>query len=288
MGAWPRVGIPVDVKGVGDAAFHAVGEKYLAAVAHVSQGLPLLLPALGRGAEGADLGGQFTPDELLDGLDGLFLTGSHSNIEPRHWGETGDETAADPQRDATTLPLIRSAIGRDLPVFAVCRGLQELNVALGGSLHRAVHTQEGFNDHREDATLARAERYGPAHTVTLTMDGLLQRITGRPELTVNSLHGQGLHRLGRGLVVEARAPDGLIEAVHLPGARFVLGVQWHPEWDAATNPASRALFEAFGAAVRAYAAERAKRAKHKGTRERQEIKHKDTKGTKVHKGELKI
>ncbi|PWG63093.1 gamma-glutamyl-gamma-aminobutyrate hydrolase family protein [Spiribacter halobius] len=256
MGTWPRVGIPVDVKRIGDAAFHAVGEKYLAAVAHVTGALPLLLPALGRGEEGADLGGQFKPDDLLDGLDGLFLTGSHSNIEPRHWGESGDEPAADPQRDATTLPLVRSAIGRDLPVLAVCRGLQELNVALGGSLHRAVHTREGYDDHREDGARPRAERYGPAHPVTLTVDGLLQRITGAAELTVNSLHGQGVQRLGRGLVVEARAPDGLVEAVHLPGARFVVGVQWHPEWDAPTNPASRALFEAFGDAVRAYAADR--------------------------------
>lgn len=256
MAAVRRVGIPVDVKRIGDARFHAVGEKYIAAVAHVSSALPVLLPALGRGEEGADLGSRFTPEDLLAGLDGLFLPGSHSNIEPRHWGAVGEEAAADPQRDATTLPLLRCALGRDLPVFAVCRGLQELNVALGGSLHRAVHEQAGLADHREDGTLARAERYGPSHPVTLTAAGLLQRLTGREELLVNSLHGQGIDRLGRGLVVEARAPDGLIEAVHLPGARFVLGVQWHPEWDAATNPDSNALFQAFGDAVRAFAAAR--------------------------------
>lgn len=250
MGAGPRVGIPVDVKRIGDATFHAVGEKYIAAIAHVTGALPLLLPALGPGAEGADLGSRFTPDELLDGLDGLFLPGSHSNIEPRQWGATGREAHADPQRDATTLPLIRSALGHNLPVLAVCRGLQELNVALGGTLHRAVHDRTEFADHREDEALPRAERYGPAHPVTLTADGLLQRLTGERELTVNSLHGQGLARIGRGLVVEARAPDGLIEAVRLPGARFVVGVQWHPEWDARTNPASRALFTAFGEALR--------------------------------------
>lgn len=249
----PIVGVPADVRRIGEGPVHAVGEKYIGAVAHVAGAVPVLLPGMGPGAESRALSESMPVTDLLQGLDGLFLTGSRSNIEPHHWGEAGEEPMPDPERDATTLPLIRAAVELDLPVFAVCRGLQELNVALGGTLFRAVHDQPGRMDHREVKSLPRAERYGPAHGVMLTPDGLLHRLVDKADIRVNSLHGQGIDRLAKGLVVEARAPDGQIEAVCLPTAAFVLGVQWHPEWRAESNPVSRALFGAFGEAVRRFA-----------------------------------
>jgi putative glutamine amidotransferase len=248
------VGIPVDVKRFGgEESYHAVGEKYIRAVAHVAGVVPVLLPALGSDGDGRNPGESIDINDLLLGLDGLFLTGSRSNIEPHHWGESGVEDNPDPHRDATTLPLIRAAVARDMPIFAVCRGLQELNVALGGTLLRAVHDHPGRMDHREDRSLPRPQRYGPAHAVTLTPDGLLHRLIGEAVVQVNSLHGQGVDSLAPGLVIEARAPDEQVEAVSLPRASFAVGVQWHPEWQAERNPVSRALFGAFGDAVRRYA-----------------------------------
>lgn len=250
-GSGPRIGVPVDVKHVSGESFHGVGEKYIAALAHGAGALPLLLPALGEGAEMAALTGFMSPDEILEGLDGLFLTGSPSNLAPWRYGGAGEGVGPfDPQRDETTLALLRAALDRDLPVLAVCRGFQELNVICGGTLCAAVHERPGRMDHREDHDLPRAERYQPAHPVRLAADGLLARLAGSEEVMVNSLHGQGVDRPGDGLVVEATAPDGLIEAVRLPGHRFVMGVQWHPEWQFAENPLSRALFAAFGDAAR--------------------------------------
>lgn len=248
----PRIGIPVDVKSVNGDALHVVGEKYLAAVAHGADATPLLLPALGAGAELTSLVGVISPDDLLDGLDGLFLTGSPSNLVPASYGGTGEGVGPfDPQRDRTTLPLLRAALARDMPILAVCRGFQELNVVCGGTLHTAVHEQSDYMDHRDDHEQPRPNRYEAAHSVALTEGGLLARLAGgRTEIQVNSLHGQGIAWLGDGLVVEATAPDGLIEAAYVADRRFGVGVQWHPEWQFAENPLSRALFAAFGAAAR--------------------------------------
>ncbi|HLQ85171.1 MAG TPA: gamma-glutamyl-gamma-aminobutyrate hydrolase family protein [Salinisphaeraceae bacterium] len=249
----PRIGIPADVRTLSDEPVHVVGEKYLAAVAHGAAATPLLLPGLGAGAEMASLEAIIAPEDLLAGLDGLFLTGSPSNLEPRHYGDTSAGIGPfDPQRDATTLPLLHAALARDMPILAVCRGLQELNVVCGGTLHAAVHEQPGFMDHREDQSLPRAQRYAPAHAVSLNADGFLARLLDTAEIRVNSLHGQGIARLGEGLVADAIAPDGLVEAAYLPGRRFVVGVQWHPEWSFRENPAARALFSAFGDAARAW------------------------------------
>lgn len=249
----PRIGIPVDVKSVAGDAMHAVGEKYLAAVAHGADATPLLLPALGAGAELASLEEAIGADSLLEGLDGLFLTGSPSNLEPARYGDPSEGVGPfDPQRDQTTLPLLRAALARDMPILAVCRGFQELNVVCGGTLYTAVHEQAGYMDHRDDHELPRADRYGSAHSVTLTEGGFLARLAGASEIQVNSLHGQGIARLGEGLVADATSPDGLVEAAYLPDRRFVVGVQWHPEWAFAENSVSRALFAAFGAAARAW------------------------------------
>jgi len=225
--------------------YHVVGDKYARAVLDAAGGLPLLIPAL---AEELGL------DELLVRLDGVMFTGSHSNVEPHHYsGPPSDPgTLHDPARDATTLPLIRKAVAAGVPVLGICRGFQEMNVAFGGTLHQKVHEIEGKHDHREDTTLELDVQYGPAHEVVLAPGGSLHALTGQDRIQVNSLHSQGIDRLGPGLVAEATAPDGLIEAFRVEQAKaFAIAVQWHPEWKAMGNPFSRALFAAFGAAARA-------------------------------------
>ncbi len=258
MNSLPLIGIVCDVKDIDGARFHAVGEKYIHAVAHGARALPLLIPAFGEGAELAGLTALLEPAALVARLDGLFLPGSPSNVEPEHYAGPSSRpgTLHDPQRDATSLPLIRAALAAQLPLFAVCRGFQELNVALGGSLHQHVHEQPGLMDHREDKARPRDEQYGPAHTVRLDPDGCFAAWLGVAEIRVNSLHGQGLDRLAEGLVAEGVAPDGLVEAVRVRDARFAIGTQWHPEWRIEDNPVSRALFTAFGEAARERAAAR--------------------------------
>ena len=246
----PLIGVSACRKYLAPHPFHAVGEKYLAALTVASRGLPLMVPALGQGI-GADA--------LLSRLDGLFLTGSPSNVEPHHYrAEVVDPGIAhDPHRDATTLPLIRRAVKLGVPLLAVCRGCQEMNVAFGGTLHQKVQEVEGLMDHREDPSRPLEAQYGPAHEVRFEPRGLLARLAGRTTLPVNSLHAQGVARLADDLRVEATAPDGLIEAFRVEGARtFACGVQWHPEWQVLSNPFSTALFEAFGDACRARAARR--------------------------------
>jgi putative glutamine amidotransferase len=238
--------------------FHRVGEKYVSAVLDGAGGLPLLIPALGS---------RLDLTALLDRLDGVLITGARSNVEPHHYG--GPPPAADlaagsaadlrdPARDATVLPLIRKAVAGAVPLFAICRGIQELNVALGGTLHQEVHGLSGRLDHRSDKSLPHHERYEAAHPVALTQGGTLQALLdGAAEIRVNSLHGQAIDRLAPRLVVEATAADGTIEAVSVGGApAFALAVQWHPEWRVQDNPVSRRLFAAFGAACRARQAAR--------------------------------
>jgi putative glutamine amidotransferase len=252
-GAAPVIGIPACVKEVDGLPFHAVGEKYITAVAFAAGGLPLLIPALGQ---------SYDIPALVERLDGLFVTGSLSNVAAHLYNGPPDrpESPQDPARDATTLPLIRAALAAGLPLFAVCRGLQELNVALGGTLDQQIHLAEGRLDHRAPEGVPVEEKYGPRHPVSLTPDGMIARLVGRTEIEVNSLHWQGIDRLGEGLVVEAVAPDGVIEAVRVDEAKsFALAVQWHPEFRVLENPVSRALFAAFGAAARARAESRRSR-----------------------------
>jgi len=227
-----------------------VGEKYIAAVAAGADSLPVLVPALGPKLDAA---------ELLEVCDGLLLTGSETNVEPHHYGGPASTpgTLHDPNRDATTLPLIARAVGAGLPVLAICRGFQEMNVAYGGTLWQRLHEVPGHLDHRDDQSLPLEEQYGPAHEVSLDPAGLLRKIAGGDRLQVNSLHSQGIQTLGRGLLVEARAPDGVVEAFRAADAEhFAVGVQWHPEWRFENNAFSRALFAAFGAACRQYAESR--------------------------------
>ena len=244
----PAVGVSTCVKTIHDHAFHAAAEKYLAAVLDGAGAQPLLIPALGDGAD---------PGELFEHLDGILLTGGPSNVAPHHYGgaPSRPETLLDPQRDATTLPLIRAAVERAVPLLAICRGFQELNVAFGGSLHQHLHELPGRIDHRRDRAARFPEQYAPRHPVALTPGGELTGLLGAHEIEVNSLHAQGIDRIGEGLAVEAVAPDGTIEAARVEGAAaFAIGVQWHPEWRVLEKADYAALFAAFGEATRARAA----------------------------------
>ncbi len=229
-----------------------VGEKYVTAVTDAAHCLPFLIPVLD---DRLDL------EELVDGLDGVLLTGSPSDIEPHHYtDEPGHpEARRDPHRDRLTLPLARHAIETGTPLFAICRGFQELNVSLGGTLHQKLALVDGMLSHKENPDDPLDVQYGPSHTVDVVAGGVLHELTGKERLTVNSLHGQGIRTLADGLVVEARADDGLVEAYCVEAATsFALAVQWHPEWQVLDNPDSVAMFEAFGSACRQRRAERSK------------------------------
>jgi putative glutamine amidotransferase len=236
----PLIGIPTCLRKTNERVFHGVNERYPTAVIEATGCLPVLIPAVGSKVD-------LRP--VLDKLDGILLTGSPSNVHPSQYGgeQSHPETLHDPDRDATTLPLIREAVRRDLPILAICRGIQELNVALGGTLHQRVHELPGRLNHRSRKDSPDGP-YGPSHAVALTAGGLLASLAGTLEIMVNSLHSQGIDRPAPELRVEAVAPDGQIEAVSLPKALFVVGVQWHPEYRIRENPFSTLLFAAFAQA----------------------------------------
>lgn len=247
----PLIGVPACVKRIENVPFHSVGDKYLRAVVEATHAIPMVIPAFGE---------VFDLPDLVERLDGLMLTGSPSNVHPTHYDTEASPEAEphDTERDAITLPLIRHALEAGLPLFAICRGIQELNVALGGTLHARVHELPDRMDHRRPRHPDLDVQYGPNHEIALTPGGTLARLLDTETLMVNSLHNQALDRLAGELVVEAVAPDGIVEAVRVAGARnFALGVQWHPEYKVLENPASLRLFEAFGAACRARAQARA-------------------------------
>jgi putative glutamine amidotransferase len=252
----PLIGIVADVESGGKHVRHAVQQKYLDAVTGGAGAIALILPALidQPGAAWTDPGDL---DEVLGALHGLFLSGAVSNVQPHHYGAAlaDPHSPADPARDHVALALVRRAVLRGLPLLGVCRGFQEINVALGGTLHQAVHDVPGFADHRENAALDVAGQYCPVHEVSFTPGGLLHQCSGQESTMVNSLHHQGVEILAPPLAVEAMAPDGLVEAFRLDGAdNFLLGVQWHPEWSFRDDPVSVAIFRAFGTAARAYQA----------------------------------
>lgn len=241
----PLVGISCCTKLFGTYGMpnHAASDTYVRAVDQVVGGVPILIPANG---DRADI------ETLVAKLDGLILTGSRSNVQPRLYEGTPhpDGTPEDPARDATTMRLICAAISAGIPLFAICRGLQELNVALGGSLHQRLQDLPGRMDHSTPLCANARIRTGKAHEVRITAGSWLHRLAGSASIAVNSLHNQGIDRLAPGLVSEAVAPDGTIEAVRLPGsAALTIGVQWHPEYDFQTDAVSRNLFAAFGTAM---------------------------------------
>ncbi len=230
---------------------HTVGRKYVDAV-RLAGALPLVATTLDTDEI----------DAALDAVHGVLLTGSKSNVHPRHYAAPLADPALplDEARDAWVLPLVRRAVARGVPLLAICRGAQEVNVALGGSLHQAVHDVPGYADHRAVDDAAIDVQYAAAHRVDVLRGGRLERVLGAGPIDVNSVHGQGIARLAEGLRPEAVAPDGLIEAFSWVGAGgdgaagepFIVGVQWHPEWLAAANPLSLRLLHAWGEAVRAH------------------------------------
>ncbi len=239
----PLVGISCCSKSFGPNGLpnHAASDFCVQAVAQMSDAIPVLLPALGALGD---------PDALLDRLDGILLTGSRTDIAPRLYGCSQTAAgAADPQRDATTLPLIRAAIRRGTPILAICRGMQELNVALGGTLHQRLGELPGRLQHAHCLPEDAERRVAHAHTIRISPGGRLAALSARCGQGVNSLHNQAIDMLAPGLRVEATAPDGTIEAISCSARGFVLGVQWHPEFDAACNVLSGAIFAAFGAAL---------------------------------------
>jgi putative glutamine amidotransferase len=242
----PAVAIVCDRSEVAGHPAHLALHGYVRAVDAIAQALPLLLPA---DADAVDL------TSLVAAVDGIVLTGSPSNVAGERYGAAPlpAGVCTDRARDATVLPVVRALVDAGLPLLGICRGFQEINVAYGGSLDAAVHERPGRLDHREgshDRPIARW--YEDRHEVALAPGGLLARLAGGTRAIVNSLHHQGVDRLGHGLRVEATAPDGLVEAFAIDGApQFALGVQWHPEMRIDDSALARAIFAAFGDACRA-------------------------------------
>jgi putative glutamine amidotransferase len=233
------VGLVTDRRVIDGMPVHLAHDEYVTAIRDGTGALPLLIPSTEA---------MLPIDDILAAVDGLLFTGNASNVAPGHYGALPrDGTLLDETRDATTLPLLRAAIAAGKPVLAICRGFQELNVALGGTLHQHVHEIPGRLDHREPPGVPVDQEYAASHPIGISPDGLLGRISGLREAMVNSLHHQGIDRLASGLMADAHAPDGQIEAVSMPGASgFLLGVQWHPEWGWAQDALSRAIFAGLG------------------------------------------
>jgi putative glutamine amidotransferase len=240
----PRVGLISDRRILDGHAAHLVLEPYITAVRDGAGAMPLLLPVLDPPLDHGD---------ILGSVDGLLFTGSPSNVAPQYYGGSParEPKWEDLERDSLSLALWRSAIAAGVPSLGICRGIQELNVALGGTLHQHVEEVPGRIDHRERDEDPVEIQYGPAHEVVVSEGGLLAEIAQEPRFTVNSVHGQGIDHLAEGLRVEAAAPDGQIEAVSLADPRgFLLAVQWHPEWRWSEHPVSRAIWAAFAVAIR--------------------------------------
>jgi putative glutamine amidotransferase len=238
-----RVGIVCDRRAVEDMPLHTANDEYVIAIRDGAGALPLLIPS-------TDV--PLSPSDILSAVDGLLFTGGASNVAPSQYGGTPEPgMELDKGRDATVLPLLRAAIEAGKPVLAICRGFQELNVALGGSLHQHVRKIPGRLDHREPQNApSRDAEYALAHSVTIAPGAVLAKLSGLSKAMVNSLHHQGVDQVAPRLTIEATAPDGQVEALSMAGAgSFLLGVQWHPEWEFARDPLSRAIFRGFGAAL---------------------------------------
>lgn len=248
----PVIGIVVNEKIVETHLSYAVMEKYVIAVVKFAQAAPVLIPPLGQ----VDL-----VDSYLDFLDGILLTGGKSDIHPSHYNQEvkNPDSFFDKRRDETSLNLIRRALAKKMPIFGICRGLQEINVALGGSLHQSVHRNPSFLDHREVQGGGHEVSYAFRHRVDAKPDGKLAKIVHQSHWQVNSLHDQGIDKLANGLQIEAYAEDGLIEAVSLKSdEQFLLATQWHLEWSTELDNCSTEILRAFGVACTEY-----KKSKHK-------------------------
>lgn len=243
----PIVAIVADMREFDNQDWHCVPNQYMNAACNIANVLPMIVPALGSAIDF---------DALLERVDGVMLSGSRANVHPSHFEiePHEDYEPYDQRRDETTLPLVRAAVEKGVPLFAICRGVQELNVAFGGSLRTKIHEDDGMLDHRAPETLNRDDEFALSHTVTVREGGCVAKLIGS-HVRVNSLHSQAIDTVAPRLQVEATADDdGTVEAVSVIDAKgFAMGVQWHPEYFAELDPTSRKLFEAFGSAVLAYA-----------------------------------
>lgn len=245
----PRVGIIGNSYLINDQyPAHAGGTMNSEAVAEVSGCMPLLIPSDPR---------FLSVEELLETFDGFLLTGGRPNVHPNEYGEDATEAhgAFDRARDAIALPLVRACVERGQPFLGICRGFQEVNVAMGGTLHPEIRDLPGRMNHRMPPDGTIEEKFALRHRVAFTDNGPFHQLMGAPEVMTNTLHGQGIKEPGARVVIDGHAPDGTPEAIYIKDAPgFTFSVQWHPEWDAANDPVSRPLFTAFGDAVRAWAA----------------------------------
>lgn len=246
----PLVAVSTDVRELYNYLWHAAPQHYLEAAIAAAGVFPVLVPSFGN---------RLDFDQLLAAVDGVMITGSGSNVHPSLYGGDASEANGpyDPARDSTTLPLIRKAIDHGLPLLAICRGLQELNVALGGTLATEIQERPGSLDHRALQCDSRDEQFAIRQIMTIKPGSCLAGVLGAGEIKVNSLHRQAVERLGTQLEVEAVAEDGTVEGVSVRNARtFAVGVQWHPEYWVQSDESSARIFRAFGNAVRAHAAMR--------------------------------
>lgn len=246
----PLIAVSTDVRQFENYTWHATPQQYLEAVVAGAGAFPVMVPSFG---ERLDL------DALLSAVDGVMLTGSKTNVHPALYG--GDSSEAngpyDEARDSTTLPLIRKAIERGVPLLAICRGIQELNVAMGGTLASEIQEREGVLDHRAPVSDDQDERFAIRQKVTIKPGSCLAGVLGAGDIAVNSVHRQAAERLAPKLQIEAVAEDGTVEAVSVKDARaFAVGVQWHPEYWVKSDSVSQKVFRAFGDAVRQHAAVR--------------------------------
>lgn len=246
----PIIAVPADIRSFDGAIWHAAQNQYLNAALKVANVMSFIVPAFETGND---------PEAILDRVDGLLVSGSATNVHPSLYGAEARESDGpfDPARDATTLPLIRRALERGMPMLAICRGIQELNVALGGTLESEIQEKPGVWDHRKPADVERDVAFSIRQSISVKEGSCIARVVGNGPIMVNSLHRQAISHTAPRLQVEAVADDGTIEAVSVIDAKgFAVGVQWHPEYWAETDQPSRALFEAFGDAARDYAAAR--------------------------------
>ena len=248
----PLVGIPASqiFMPSHSLAQHGAGERYIRGVSDGAEALPMVIPALADDYDFADLASR---------LDGLMLTGGRANVEPHHYNGAPfpDDEVRDPPRDNTVLPLIRECVDQGIPVFGSCRGIQEINVALGGTLHYRVHEVDGFNDHRMPREGDMEHKFSERHQVVTLENGMFHQASGKREIMVNSLHAQAVDTLAPGFEIECVSIDGVTEGIrHTSSKAFCVGVQWHAEWRFDENALSMGLWQSFGDACRERAASR--------------------------------
>ncbi len=247
--ARPVVGIIGNSHLINDQyAVHAGGQMNSQAVAEVSDCVPLIIPSDPALIRVAD---------LMEACDGFLFTGGRPNVHPEEYGEVETEAHGvfDRARDAIALPLIRACVERGQPFLGVCRGFQEVNVAMGGTLYPEIRELPGRMNHRMPPDGTIEEKFELRHDVTFVDGGVFHQVMGASRVRTNTLHGQGINLPGPRIVIDGLAEDGTPEAIYVKGAAgFTLAVQWHPEWNAAADPVSRPLFERFGDAVRDWAA----------------------------------